>query len=121
MRPPRTTTTSPSRDRSSPVRSPVRDSIATPSAVLDLQRLAGNQATRHLLGAPPPLADMVLRSGGTALPDEVRAGMEQRFGEDLGDVRMHVVRGPLTPRITSTHTLLRSDLTWFSGQANSIR
>jgi len=89
VRPPRTTTTPPSRDRRTPVRPAVRDSAATPSAVLDLQRLAGNQATRQLLGAPPPLADMVLRSGGTPLPADVRAAMEQRFGEDLGDVRVH--------------------------------
>jgi Domain of unknown function (DUF4157) len=37
----------------------------------------------------PPIVEEALANGGSALPDGLRADMEQRFGYDFGRVRLH--------------------------------
>lgn len=64
---------------------------ATPeqSAILRLQREAGNEAVSSLMEEErSPVLDVV-GSGGSALPAATRAGMEARFGTDFGAVRLH--------------------------------
>ncbi|WP_432947703.1 eCIS core domain-containing protein [Kribbella sp. CA-253562] len=62
----------------------------TPDTVSVLQRLAGNAAVSQLLGEQErsPVLD-VIGSGGKPLDPAVRSDMEQRFGADFGDVRIH--------------------------------
>ncbi|MCZ4304107.1 DUF4157 domain-containing protein [Zoogloeaceae bacterium G21618-S1] len=47
------------------------------------------QRARHHGVSVPVLAAAVLRSPGRALDAGTRAAMERRFGEDLGDIRLH--------------------------------
>jgi hypothetical protein len=70
----------------------------TSAAVLRLQRLAGNTGVTGMMdeaqgdegahGGPSPVAD-VLSSPGEGLDTGVRADMEQGFGADFSDVRVH--------------------------------
>ncbi|MFZ4699113.1 MAG: DUF4157 domain-containing protein [Candidatus Methylumidiphilus sp.] len=48
--------------------------------VMAMQRMAGNSAVNHLVNS---------LGGGSPLPMELRGDMEQRFGEDFSQVRMH--------------------------------
>jgi hypothetical protein len=64
------------------------------SAVVHLQRLAGNSGVGSLLNSErdeerSPVLDVVGKGGGTPLPDDVRTDMEAHLGADLGDVRVH--------------------------------
>lgn len=61
-------------------RSPVR------APGLNLQRLFGNQAVQDLAEAP---LETALHTPGQRLPNSVREAMEERFGQDFGDVRIH--------------------------------
>lgn len=89
MKATRITAKGPARDAGAPVRQPPRRAAGPASAILDLQRLAGNQATRQMLGVDHPSADRALRAGGAPLAGDVRAELEGRFGESLADVRLH--------------------------------
>src|SRR4051794_8866021 len=66
-----------------------------PSALLHLQRSAGNASVTQLLGDEDATAqrssvkDVVGRGGGSALDDRTRTDMEARFGEDFSSVRVH--------------------------------
>jgi hypothetical protein len=65
------------------------------TAVLRLQRLAGNSGVGSLVGrdgdeeAKSPVLDVVGKGGGTPLPKDVRTDMEAHLGADLSDVRVH--------------------------------
>ncbi|MDP9075324.1 MAG: DUF4157 domain-containing protein [Actinomycetota bacterium] len=74
----------------------VASRAADPSAVLDLQRTAGNKAVAQLLaeddGAAPdssPVLDVVGRGGGEPLEPSTRRSMEGALGADFHDVRVH--------------------------------
>jgi hypothetical protein len=64
-----------------------------PTAVLRLQRLAGNAGTASLVDQEPeatsPVLDVVGRGGGSPLPTPVRVQMESGLGADFSDVRIH--------------------------------
>jgi hypothetical protein len=78
---------------------------ASPDAVLELQRLAGNSVVSGLLGGtaqrsadpaaeeqdgePSPVLDVVGRGGGTPLEVGVRRDMENKLGADFSNVRLH--------------------------------
>lgn len=72
---------------------------AAPGTLIELQRLAGNASVSRLIageddeaGAPAqrsPVLDVVGRGGGSPLPDELRAEMEDRLGGDFSSVRVH--------------------------------
>ena len=69
-----------------------RPDSLTPSAVMHLQRAAGNAGVGALMGHDEersPVHDVVGSGGGQPLDAGVRATMEQAFGQDFGDVRVH--------------------------------
>jgi len=61
--------------------------------VMALQRSAGNAAVAQLLSDEETegtsVRDVVGRGGGQPLPDTSRQQMEQSFGQDFSDVRVH--------------------------------
>ncbi len=66
-----------------------------PSAVLNLQRLAGNESVSALLGQEQaegersPVRDVVQSGGGSPLDAGARSFLEPRMGADFSDVRVH--------------------------------
>ena len=64
------------------------DQSPVDSAILALQRLAGNAAVSRLVEEESPVHDVV-SSGGQPLPETTRAEMETRLGHDFSDVRVH--------------------------------
>ena len=65
-----------------------------PSAVLNLQRMAGNESVSALLGPQDeeersPVRDVVGSGGGSALETGARSFLEDRMGADFSDVRVH--------------------------------
>ena len=71
-----------------------RHEALTPSAVLHLQRTAGNAGVSSLLEGDEgeersPVLDVVGSGGGTSLDADTRGFMESRMGHDFGDVRVH--------------------------------
>ena len=66
-----------------------RADVLGPSALLRLQREAGNEAVSELVEEQrSPVLDVV-ESGGSPLEPAVRTDMESRLGHDFGDVRVH--------------------------------
>jgi hypothetical protein len=64
----------------------------SPSSVLHLQRVAGNQSVNSLLDQdqePSPVHDVVGSGGGSPLDTQTKGFMEGRLGADFGDVRVH--------------------------------
>ena len=62
------------------------------AAIMHLQRTAGNASVAQLLADGEdhsPVLDVVGSGGGQALDEQVRKPMEQHFGQDFGDVRIH--------------------------------
>ena len=63
------------------------------SALLNLQRLAGNSSVGSLLSdereETSPVRDVVGSGGGSPLDGATRSFMESRLGHDFGDVRVH--------------------------------
>jgi hypothetical protein len=65
------------------------------SSLIELQRLAGNAGVVQMLAAEDeaaaesPVLDVVGKGGGRPLDPGTRATMEQAFGDDFGDVRVH--------------------------------
>lgn len=53
---------------------------------LPIQRSASNH---NVIGTVPPIVDNVLSSAGRPLDTDTRSFMENRFGHDFGDVRVH--------------------------------
>ena len=80
-------------------RAPVSAPPGQVHPLVDLQRLAGNQAVQRLLqqepgerspvGAVPTIVHEVLTAPGQPLDLATRALMERRFGHDFGRVRVH--------------------------------
>jgi hypothetical protein len=77
---------------------------ASPAAMLELQRLAGNTSVSRLVAptdqevaredeastaSRSPVLDVVGKGGGSPLGDDLRSEMEGRLGADFGDVRVH--------------------------------
>src|SRR5215472_6857652 len=65
-----------------------------PSAVLSLQRMAGNESVSALLGQQEdeersPVHDVVGSGGGAPLESGARSFLEERMGTDFSDVRVH--------------------------------
>lgn len=63
----------------------------TESAVLRLQRAAGNDSVSALLSEdePSPVHEVVGSGGGSPLETGTRAVLEERMGADFSDVRVH--------------------------------
>jgi hypothetical protein len=61
------------------------------ASVLRLQRAAGNAGIAQLLESEEqsPVHDVVGKGGGTPLDDSTRGRMEDQFGSDFSDVRVH--------------------------------
>jgi len=68
-----------------------RTEALTPSAVMNLQKTAGNATVAAALEEqePSPVKDVVNSGAGAPLGDETRDFMESRLGADFGDVRVH--------------------------------
>jgi Domain of unknown function (DUF4157) len=79
----------PARTARSRERSP--DAPPHVQAVLDLQRLAGNENVNAMLEDEQPSAvrDVVGSGGGSPLEPGTRSLMEERLGQDFSDVRVH--------------------------------
>jgi hypothetical protein len=65
-----------------------------PSAVLNLQRMAGNESVSALLGQQEeeersPVHDVVGSGGGAPVEPGARSFLEDRMGADFSDVRVH--------------------------------
>jgi hypothetical protein len=73
--------------------------VDTPSAVLGLQRMAGNESVGALLGdeqdeaETSPVREVVGSGGGSPLDPGARTFLEQRMGADFSDVRVHTGPG----------------------------
>lgn len=68
------------------------DVLPVTHELLDLQQAAGNKAVQHLVGSLPETevdADSSGRSANESLPVNVRQQMEEQFGQDFSDVRIH--------------------------------
>jgi hypothetical protein len=68
-----------------------RTDALTPSAVMHLQKTAGNEAVTSAIEEqePSPVKDVVGTGGGSPLDRGTRGFMESRLGADFGDVRIH--------------------------------
>lgn len=79
----------PARTARSRERSP--DAPPHVQAVLDLQRLAGNENVNAMLEdeQPSPVRDVIGSGGGSPLEPGTRSLMEERLGQDFSDVRVH--------------------------------
>lgn len=70
-----------------------RADALNPSAVLNLQRLAGNSSVSSMLSdevdEPSPVRDVIASGGGAPIESSTRGFMESRLGHDFGDVRIH--------------------------------
>lgn len=75
-----------------------------PSAMLGVQRTAGNAAAAGMVEYQrSPVLDVV-GSGGQSLDDGVRTDMESRLGHDFSDVRVHTDdRADASARAVSAH------------------
>jgi hypothetical protein len=70
--------------------------LTTPSAMLSLQRMAGNESVSALVGedreeetARSPVRDVVGSGGGSPLDPGARSFLEGSMGHDFSDVRVH--------------------------------
>lgn len=68
-----------------------RPDVLGAAGMLELQRLAGNEAAGELAEQPErsPVLDVVGSGGGRPLDSGLRDEMESRLGHDFGDVRIH--------------------------------
>src|SRR3984893_8570267 len=68
-----------------------RTDVLTPSAVMHLQKTAGNATVSAALEEQEtsPVKDVVGRGGGSPLDRDTRGFMESRLGADFSDVRVH--------------------------------
>jgi Domain of unknown function (DUF4157) len=79
-------------ERQGPAESSQR--LTMPSAVLGLQRMAGNESVSALLAADEeqqrsPVRDVVGSGGGSPIEPGARSFLEERMGHDFSDVRVH--------------------------------
>src|SRR5215467_8195057 len=78
--------------QSGPESAPRTDTMT--SAVLNLQRMAGNESVSALLGQQEeeersPVHDVVGSGGGSPVESGARSFLEDRMGADFSDVRVH--------------------------------
>src|SRR5213082_391173 len=68
-----------------------RTDVLTPSAVMHLQKMAGNASVSAALEEQEPslIKDVVGSGGGSPLDRDTRGFMESRLGADFSDVRVH--------------------------------
>jgi hypothetical protein len=68
-----------------------RTDVLTPSAVMHLQKTAGNATVSAALEEQEtsPVKDVVGSGGGSPLDRDTRSFMESRLGADFSDVRVH--------------------------------
>src|SRR5260370_22835355 len=68
-----------------------RTDVLTPSAVMHLQKTAGNATVSAALEEQEPslVRDVVGTGGGSPLDRDTRGFMESRLGADFSDVRVH--------------------------------
>src|SRR5437870_13063040 len=68
-----------------------RTDVLTPSAVMHLQKTAGNATVSAALEEQEPslVKEVVGSGGGTPLDNDTRGFMESRLGTDFGDVGVH--------------------------------
>jgi len=68
-----------------------RTDVLTPSAVMHLQKMAGNASVSAALEEQEPslVKDVVGSGGGSPLDRDTRGFMESRLGADFSDVRVH--------------------------------
>ncbi|MEE6288298.1 DUF4157 domain-containing protein [Georgenia sp. MJ173] len=66
-----------------------RPDVLGPSGLLQLQRLAGNDAAGELVEERSPVLDVVGSGGGQPMETGLRREMESRLGSDFSDVRIH--------------------------------
>ena len=68
-----------------------RTDVLTPSAVMHLQKTAGNASVSAALEEQEPslVKDVVRSGGGSPLDRDTRGFMESRLGADFSDVRVH--------------------------------
>ncbi len=68
-----------------------RTDVLTPSAVMHLQKTAGNASVSAALEEqePSPVREVVGSGGGSPLDRDTRGFMESRLGADFSDVRVH--------------------------------
>src|SRR5947209_1543912 len=66
-----------------------RTEALTPSAVIHLQKTAGNEAVTAAIEEPSLVKNVVGSGGGSPLDRETRGFMESRLGADFGNVRVH--------------------------------
>src|ERR1700716_620033 len=73
---------------------PGRTDVLTPSAVMHLEKTAGNATVRAALEEQEPstVRDVVGSGGGALLDRDTRGFMESRLGADFSDVRVHTDR-----------------------------
>src|SRR5438552_19076989 len=66
-----------------------RTDVLTPSAVMHLQKTAGNASVSAALEEqePSPVREVVGSGGGSPLDPDTRGFMESRLGADFSDVR----------------------------------
>ncbi len=66
-----------------------RTDALTPSAVMHLQKTAGNEAVASALEEPSSVKSVIGSGGGSPLDNKIRMTMESQLGADFGDVRVH--------------------------------
>lgn len=67
-----------------------RPGVLGAGGLLGLQRAAGNAAVAATMEEQRSPVHEVVASSGTPLAGDVRSDMEGRFGQDFGDVRVHI-------------------------------
>lgn len=70
-------------------------SLTMPAAMINLQRMAGNESVSSLLAderddeRPSPVHDVIGSGSGSAMDGSTRSFLEERMGADFSDVRIH--------------------------------
>src|SRR5437899_11922209 len=97
-----------------------RTDVLTPSAVMHLQKTAGNASVSAALEEQEPslVKDVVGSGGGSPLDRETRGFMESRLDADFSDVRIHTdTQASESARSVQAHAYtVGSDVVFQSGQ-----
>src|SRR5256886_6876890 len=97
-----------------------RTDVLTPSAVMHLQKVAGNASVSAALEEQEPalVKDVVGSGGGSPLDRDTRGFMESRLGADFSDVRVHTdAKASESARSVQAHAYtVGSDVVFQSGQ-----
>src|SRR2546430_12419789 len=97
-----------------------RTDVLTPSAVMHLQKTAGNASVSAALEEQEPslVKNVVGSGGGSPLDRDTRGFMESRLGADFSDVRVHTdAKASESARSVQAHAYtVGSDVVFQSGQ-----